>query len=63
ITTGGLDTIADFQVGVDRLVFSGEFTPEQLTLTQVENSTLVSLGTEQLAILEGVRVDRLSEVI
>lgn len=63
ITVGGVETIADFQIGVDRLVFSGGFTPEQLILTQVNNSTVINLGTEQLAILEGVRIDRLSDLI
>jgi fimbrial isopeptide formation D2 family protein/uncharacterized repeat protein (TIGR01451 family) len=62
IIIGGVDTIADFQVGVDQIVLTGSLTWEQLTLTQVNNSTMIRLGTEQLAILEGVRVDRVSDL-
>jgi hypothetical protein len=57
--TEGTDTITDFEVGVDRLVLGGGISPNTLSLTQQQSNTLLSFGTEDLAILEGVNLDTL----
>ena len=49
----GIDTITDFQVGVDLIALSGGLTFEGLTITQDASTTIISAGTEQLAFLSG----------
>ncbi|MGC9525527.1 MAG: Ig-like domain-containing protein, partial [Limnospira sp.] len=57
---GGTDTIADFLSGVDFIALGGGITFEQLTITQVGTSALITLNAQQLAVLEGVQADALT---
>jgi lysophospholipase L1-like esterase len=62
LATGkGIETITDFTLAqVDRFgVLAGDLTSAQLTLTQAGNNTLVSLGTETLAIVQNVSTSAL----
>ncbi len=58
----GVETIADFQVGVDQIVLSGGLTWEQLSLQQVDKDTVLNLGGDRIAVLEGVRIASLSNL-
>jgi Ca2+-binding RTX toxin-like protein len=46
----GTDTITDFESGIDSLVLFGGLTFEQLTITQSNNDTLLSLGSNNQVI-------------
>jgi lysophospholipase L1-like esterase len=62
LATGkGIETITDFSLAqVDRFgLLAGDLTPAQLTLTQADSHTLVSLGTETLAIVQNTSADAL----
>jgi uncharacterized repeat protein (TIGR01451 family) len=58
----GLDTIADFQVGTDLVALTGGLTFAQIAITQTEGAAIVSVGTQQLARLNGVLATSLSAV-
>ncbi len=58
-SAGGLDTIADFQVGTDLVALTGGLTFEQIAITQAEGAAIVSVGTQQLARLNGVQATAL----
>ncbi|MEB3885438.1 Ig-like domain-containing protein, partial [Lyngbya sp. CCY1209] len=57
---GGTDTVADFLSGVDVIALGGGITFDQLTFTQAGTSAVVTLGSQQLAILEGVQATALT---
>ncbi|KKD36632.1 alkaline phosphatase [Limnoraphis robusta] len=50
----GIDTIVDFEVGIDLLGLKGDLSADQLSISQVGSDTEVSFGSEILAILTGV---------
>jgi 2',3'-cyclic-nucleotide 2'-phosphodiesterase (5'-nucleotidase family) len=56
----GRDIIADFRNGQDRLGLSGRLNFNALTLVQRGDNTLIRVGADQLAILNGVQVGQLS---
>ena len=51
----GSDLITDFTDGVDLLALSGGLTFNQLTITAGNGSTLISVGNQLLATLNGVQ--------
>jgi hypothetical protein len=58
----GTDTITDFERGIDTLALSGSLTFGQLTITQSNNDTLLSLASNNqvLANLTGISANTLS---
>lgn len=58
----GTDTITDFESGIDSLVLLGNLTFDQLTITQSNNDTLLSLASNNqvIANLTGVSANTLS---
>jgi len=58
----GTDTIDDFESGIDTLALLGNLTFGQLTITQSDNDTLLSLGStnQVIATLTGIQADLLS---
>ena len=59
----GFDTIKDFKVGEDHLKLShlGSGTGFQdLTFTQKGSDTLINSGSDQLAVLKGIRTDQIT---
>lgn len=58
----GTDTITDFESGIDSLVLLGNLSFEQLTITQSNNDTLLSLGSNNqvIATLTGVSANVIS---
>ncbi|MEB3278646.1 MAG: FG-GAP-like repeat-containing protein [Lyngbya sp.] len=50
----GVDTIVDFQLGIDLIGLTEEITADQLSITANGNDTEISLGGNVLAILSGV---------
>ncbi|ERT03548.1 alkaline phosphatase domain protein, partial [Lyngbya aestuarii BL J] len=50
----GIDTIVDFEVGIDLLGLKGELSADELSISQVGSNAEISLGSEMLAILTGV---------
>ncbi len=57
----GTDTIQDFQLGTDLIALGGGLTFDALTLSQSGTSTILSLDTQQLAILNDIQVSALTE--
>ncbi|MEA5539546.1 Ig-like domain-containing protein, partial [Limnoraphis robusta Tam1] len=57
----GTDTIQDFQLGTDFIALGGGLSFDDLTLSQSGTSTIVSLDTQQLAILNDIQVTALTE--
>ncbi|MEL7036852.1 MAG: Ig-like domain-containing protein, partial [Cyanobacteria bacterium J06592_8] len=57
----GTDTIRDFQLGIDLIALGGGLSFSDLTLSQDGTSTIVSLDSQQLLILEDVQATTLSE--
>ncbi|MGB5896742.1 MAG: hypothetical protein WBD58_04670, partial [Geitlerinemataceae cyanobacterium] len=57
----GVETIVDFQDGVDFIALRGGLTFEDLTFSQSGNILSVLTGEEQLARLEGVLMTQLSQ--
>ncbi|MEM6352734.1 MAG: hypothetical protein AAF766_18415 [Cyanobacteria bacterium P01_D01_bin.14] len=60
----GTDTVLDFEVGIDRIgIVEGEFTFEDVTLTQDGANTLLGIADsgEVLAVLNGVQASALGE--
>ena len=55
----GTDTIEDFRIELDKLVLVGNLTRGSLSITQQQNSTLISTINETLAILPGVNANQL----
>jgi hypothetical protein len=58
----GTDTIDDFESGIDSLVLLGNLTFEQLTITQSNNDTLLSLASNNqvIATLTGIAANSIS---
>jgi hypothetical protein len=54
------DVIGDFKNGVDQLGLTAGIKYGQLDFTQKGNNTIVSIGNDQLAILQGVKVNQIS---
>ncbi|MCU0547436.1 MAG: hypothetical protein MUE44_35620 [Oscillatoriaceae cyanobacterium Prado104] len=54
------DTIADFQVGTDRLVLAGGLTFQQLRITQGNGGALISANSQVLAVLNGVNASQIT---
>jgi hypothetical protein len=54
------DIIKDFKNGTDRLGLTAGIKYGQLDFAQKGNNTIISLGNDQLAILQGVKVDQIS---
>ncbi|MEA5496561.1 FG-GAP-like repeat-containing protein [Limnoraphis robusta] len=50
----GIDTIVDFELGIDLIGLAEEITADQLSITANGNNTEISLGGNVLAILSGV---------
>ncbi|MEA5496562.1 FG-GAP-like repeat-containing protein [Limnoraphis robusta Tam1] len=50
----GIDTIVDFELGIDLIGLAEEITADQLSITANGNNTEISLGGNVLAILNGV---------
>jgi Ca2+-binding RTX toxin-like protein len=50
----GVDTITDFEDGIDLIALTGTLTFESLTISQSNNATLITAGEELLASLNGV---------
>ncbi|WP_413161087.1 FG-GAP-like repeat-containing protein [Capilliphycus salinus ALCB114379] len=50
----GIDTIVDFELGIDLIGLTEEITADQLSITANGNDTEISLGDNVLAILSGV---------
>ncbi|MEA5539715.1 alkaline phosphatase [Limnoraphis robusta Tam1] len=50
----GIDTIVDFEVGIDLLGLKGELSADKLSISQVGSDAEISLNSEILAILTGV---------
>jgi Ca2+-binding RTX toxin-like protein len=50
----GIDTIVDFQLGIDLIGLAEEITADQLSITANGNNTEIGLSGETLAILNGV---------
>ena len=57
----GTDTIQDFQLGTDFIALGGGLSFDDLTLSQSGTSTIVSLDSQQLAILNDISVTALTE--
>ncbi len=51
----GVDTIADFEVGLDNLQLTGGLSPDQLTLSASGSDTLIRYQGRTLAILQNVQ--------
>jgi Ca2+-binding RTX toxin-like protein len=60
--SNGTDTITDFESGIDSLILSGSLTFEQLTITQSNDDTLLSLSTNNqvIATLTGIAANSIS---
>ena len=56
----GMDTITDFEVGID-MIGLAELTFEDLTLMSLGGNTMIELGDETLAVITGVAVEALTE--
>jgi Ca2+-binding RTX toxin-like protein len=56
----GVDAIADFEVGLDKLRLTGGLSPDQLTFTSSGNDTLVRYQGSTLAILSNVQPSSLN---
>lgn len=50
----GIDTITDFEIGIDAVELFGDLIPENLTIEQREADTVISLDDEVLGIFNGV---------
>jgi Ca2+-binding RTX toxin-like protein len=50
----GIDTIVDFELGIDLIGLAEEITADQLSITANGNNTEISLASDVLAILNGV---------
>ncbi|MEB3278647.1 MAG: FG-GAP-like repeat-containing protein [Lyngbya sp.] len=50
----GIDTIVDFELGIDLIGLAEGITPDQLSITANGNDTEISLGDNVLAVLSGV---------
>jgi CshA-type fibril repeat protein len=57
----GTDTIQDFQLGTDFIALGGGLSFDDLTLSQSGTTTIVSLDSQQLAILNDIPVTALTE--
>nr|RNJ66158.1 MAG: hypothetical protein EDM05_27405 [Leptolyngbya sp. IPPAS B-1204] len=55
----GVDVIKDFRNGVDQLGLANAVTVEMLDITQTRGNTVIGLGGEKLAILQGVRANQI----
>ncbi|MGB3535700.1 MAG: choice-of-anchor Q domain-containing protein [Microcoleaceae cyanobacterium] len=58
--TSGIETIIDFTIGEDLFILDRGLTFEDLTFTQAEDSSLIQVNNQTLAILNNVAVDRLT---
>jgi glycerophosphoryl diester phosphodiesterase len=64
LATGeGTDLIVDFEVGMDFLGLKGGLMAEELSFTQAGSDTEVGMGSEVIAILEGVNSNELTALI
>ncbi|MEA5520611.1 Ig-like domain-containing protein [Limnoraphis robusta] len=57
----GTDTIQDFQLGTDFIALGGGLSFDDLTLSQSGTTTVISLDSQQLAILNDIQVTALTE--
>ncbi len=55
----GTDIITDFEIEFDTLVFYSGVTSETVSISQLDNNTVLSFADETLAILNGVNADDL----
>ncbi|WP_297087831.1 hypothetical protein [Thermoleptolyngbya sp. C42_A2020_037] len=55
----GVDAIADFEVGLDKLRLTGSLSPDQLTFSASGSNTLIRYGDRTLAILQNVQPNSL----
>lgn len=55
----GVDTIADFEVGIDKLRLTGGLSPDQLTLSRSGSDTLIRYQGRTLAILQNIQPNSL----
>lgn len=55
----GVDAIADFEVGLDKLRLTGGLSPSQLTFSASGSDTLIRYGSRTLAILQNVQPNSL----
>lgn len=56
----GLDTITDFRVGQDHIGLADNLTFQDLSLVKGSGGTLIKAGNEQLALLDGIKPNKLS---
>ncbi len=59
----GTDTIVDFEVGTDLIGLTDGLTFEQLSFGQRTNAAVISVGDEDLALLNGVAASALTESV
>ncbi|MBW4681674.1 MAG: DUF4347 domain-containing protein [Microcoleus vaginatus WJT46-NPBG5] len=57
LSGAGVDTITDFENGIDLIALTGTLTFESLTISQSNNATLITAGEELLASLSGVQAN------
>ncbi|MGB3401976.1 MAG: DUF4394 domain-containing protein [Microcoleaceae cyanobacterium] len=57
----GMDTITDFEVGIDMIGLADGLMVEDLTMMSSGGSTMIELGDETLAVIAGVAVEALTE--
>lgn len=56
----GPDVIQDYRDGIDKLAIGGEVAFEDLTITQLGNNTMISLGANQLGALRGIQTGQIT---
>jgi Ca2+-binding RTX toxin-like protein len=56
----GFDTVKDFKIGEDHMKLGAGIGFQNLTLTQRGRDMLISSGSDQLAVLKGIRTDQIT---
>jgi hypothetical protein len=57
----GIDTIQDFQLGVDFLGLTEDLSFGQIAIAQEDSNTLIRFNDETLAILNGITANTITE--
>ncbi len=60
-TEGGIDTIADYEHGIDLIGLAPGLTFDRLTIAQDHNSTLILVGGQTIASLIGIHANSLTQ--